>query len=339
LRARTYALGSPLEVKRFFIPSIKPKLKPEPVIEAISTSLLLSEIEKVREQYTLFENKNYLVICTPSSRIPHLMLEIGRLREITFRAIGEGTNRSYDLDEYDLYYNQLVIWDTEKQKLVGAYRIGKGKEIYEQYGISGFYLHSLFRMKKPFHSILKESLELGRSFIVEEYQRKPMSLFLLWKGILYFQIRNPEYRYMIGPVSISNEFSKFSKNLIVEYLKHYYYNPELAKYIYPRKEYIVEGDYKVDKAIFLENASMDVSRIDVIIKDVEQKYSMPVLLKKYLSLGAQLVGFNIDPKFNDALDGLILVDIYTIPVNVVESLSKELNDENLLSRFTNGKEK
>lgn len=339
LRARTYALGSPMEVKKFFIPSIKPKSKAETIIDPIPTASLVKEIEAIKDQYLLFENKNYLVLCTPSRNIPQLMLEIGRLREITFRAVGEGTNHSYDLDEYDLYYHQLVIWDTEQQKLVGAYRIGKGKEIYEQYGINGFYLHSLFKMKKPFHSVLKESLELGRSFIVEEYQRKPMSLFLLWKGILYFQIRNPEYRYMIGPVSISNEFSKFSKNLIVEYLKHYYYNPELAQHIYPRKEYIVEGDYKVDKAIFLENAEKDVSRIDIIIKDVEQKYSMPVLLKKYLSLGAQMIGFNIDPKFNDALDGLILVDIYNIPVNVIESLSKELNDVNLMSRFTNGKEK
>lgn len=339
LRARTYALGSPIEIRKFFIPSIKPKSKPEAIIDAVSVDHLVKEIEAVREHYTLFESKNYLVFCTPSSKIPNLMLEIGRLREITFRAVGEGTNRSFDLDEFDLYYHQLVIWDIENLKLVGAYRIGKGKEIYEQYGIHGFYLHSLFKMKKPFHSVLKESLELGRSFIVEEYQRKPMSLFLLWKGILYFQIRNPEYRYMIGPVSISNEFSKFSKNLIVEYLKQYYYNAKLAQYIYPRKEYIVEGDYKVDKAIFLENAEKDVSRIDAIIKDVEQKYSMPVLLKKYLSLGAQLIGFNIDPKFNDALDGLILVDIYNIPVNVIESLSKELNEVNLINRIANGKEK
>lgn len=339
LRARTYALGTPLEVKKFFIPHIKPKLKPEPIIDPVPSAVLSTEIEKIRTKYTLFENKNYQVFCAPSSEIPNLMQEIGRLREVTFRAVGEGTNRSFDLDEFDLYYHQLIIWDTEACKIVGAYRIGKGKDIYEQYGAKGFYIHTLFRLKKPFHSVLKESLELGRSFIVEEYQRKPMSLFLLWKGILYFLIKHPEYRYMLGPVSISNEFSKFSKNLIVEYLKHYYYNPKLAKYVYPRMEYIVEGDYKVDKEIIFEDASMDVSRIDAIIKDVEQKYSMPVLLKKYLSLNAQLIGFNIDPKFNDALDGLILVDIYNIPTAVIESLSKELNDSNLLNRFAFSKDK
>lgn len=339
LRARTYALGTPLEVKKFFIPHIKPKSKPEPIIDPVPTEIIAAEISRIKEKYLLFENKSYQVFCSPSSVIPNTMQEIGRLREVTFRAVGEGTNRSFDLDEFDIYYHQLIIWDFEAQKIVGAYRIGMGKDIYEQYGVKGFYIQSLFRMKKPFHSILKESFEMGRSFIVEEYQRKPMSLFLLWKGILYFLIKHPEYRYLIGPVSISNEFSKFSKNLIVEYLKHYYYNPKLAKYVYPRLEYIVEGDYKVDKEIIFEDASTDVSRIDTIIKDVEQKYSMPVLLKKYLSLNAQLIGFNIDPKFNDALDGLILVDIFNIPSNVIESLSKELNDTNLLSRFSLSKEK
>ncbi len=333
LRARTYALGTHLEVRKFFKNPLKRLQRVEPIIEAIKPNLIQQEIDALDQQYLLFESKAYRVICAPAAAIPNTLIEIGRLREITFREVGEGTNRSFDLDEFDLYYHQLIIWDSEASKIVGAYRIGKGKDIFDLYGNKGFYLQSLFRIKKPFNKILQESLELGRSFIVKEYQRKPLSLFLLWKGILYFLIKNPEYRYMIGPVSISNDYSKFSKTLIVEYLKQNHYQASLAKHIQARKEFVVQDDLKIDKAIILENAQTNINQLDSIIKDVEQKFSMPVLLKKYLSMGGQLIGFNIDPKFNNALDGFIILDIFNVPTTMIESLSKELNDPQMMERF------
>ncbi len=336
LRARTFALGSSIEVKKFFNNPIKLRTKIEPIIPAIPTELIQEEIRLSIPEFLLFESKNYQVLCAPAAAIPNTLLEIGRLREITFREVGEGTNRSYDLDEFDLYYYQLIIWDTEEKKIVGAYRIGKGREIFQLYGNKGFYLQSLFRLKKPFNNILEESLELGRSFIVQEYQRKPLSLFLLWKGILYFLIKHPEYRYMIGPVSISNDYSKFSKALIVEYLKHFFYNEELAKHISARRDFVVEDDFNVDKAIIFEKANTNINQIDSIIKDIEQKFSMPVLLKKYLSMGAQLIGFNIDPKFNNALDGFIILDLFNVPSSMIESLSKEINDPQMMERFIKG---
>ena len=333
MRAKTYALGTPLEVKKFFRRSQKRSKKQEEIIAPVPLTDILKDIERISSDFFLFQSKNYQVFCAPSFEIPNILIEIGRLREITFRNVGEGTNRSSDIDEYDLYYHQLVIWDSEAQKIVGAYRIGKGKDIFASYGVRGFYVQSLFRISKHFYPALTESIELGRSFIVDEYQRRPLSLFLLWKGILYFLLKHPEYRYLIGPVSISNEFSKFSKTLLVEFVKKNFYNHDYARFITPRKEFVVEEEANVDKEIFLENANDDINRLDRVIQDIEPKYSMPVLLKKYIKLNAKIIGFNIDPKFNDALDGLIILDLYDVPMSVIESLSKEINDDSIMERF------
>ena len=143
---------------------------------------------------------------------------------MTFREVGEGTNTSIDIDEYDFYYYHLFIWDTEENRIAGAYRIGKGKEIIEIYGVKGFYINSLFRIKKSFMPVLSESLELGRSFVTRDYQKKAFPLFLLWKGIMVFLLKHSGYRYLIGPVSISNDLSGFSKSLIVEFIRSYFFD-------------------------------------------------------------------------------------------------------------------
>ncbi|MCG8412539.1 MAG: lysophospholipid acyltransferase family protein [Bacteroidales bacterium] len=335
LRARTYALGTSIEVKKMYLPSSIPTRikKIEDIIDPVSQDKLIREINSVKEKSTLFTSKNYNVICVPSTEIPHVLQEIGRLRELTFRNVGEGTNRSIDIDEYDFYYHQLIIWDNKANKIVGAYRLGKGKDILAQYGIGGFYLNSLFKIKKAYTPYLEESIELGRSFIVEEYQRKPLPLFLLWKGLLVFLLKNTDYRYLIGPVSISNDFSKFSKSLIVEFVKRYHFNEELAEYIKPRKKFVVKPDKNVDTELLTDFEKGDISKIDKVIYDIECNYKFPILLKKYLQLNAKIIGFNIDPKFNDALDGLLVLDIFDVPENFIRALSKELNDESILERF------
>ena len=256
--------------------------------------------------------------------MPVTLNEIGRLREITFREVGEGTNNSIDVDEYDLYYHQLIIWDKENKRIVGAYRLGKGKEIIEQYGIKGFYIESLFKIKKGFEYVLNESIELGRSFIVKEYQREPMALFLLWKGILYFLLKNPDYRYLIGPVS--NKYSTLSKVLIVEFIKANFFNNELARYIEPRTRFKVLFNQDIDKEVMLEYTESDIKKFDKFIKEVEPYYTMPVLLKKYLQQNAKIIGFNVDPAFNNCLDGLIILDLFDVPMETIESLTKEFED-------------
>lgn len=332
LRAKTYALGTAIEVKKFFRYAITNPVKVEEIIDPVPKEKILEEIGLIEEKSLLFQFQDFKVYCAASPDIPNIMMELGRLREITFRDVGEGTNLKVDLDEYDIYYNQLFIWDTAEECIVGAYRIGKGKNIMEQYGAKGFYIQSLFRVEPQFNQVLKQAIELGRSFIVKEYQRKPLSLFLLWKGILYFLLKNPEYRYLVGPVSISNRFSNFSKSLIIEFIHTHYFNHKLAAYIRPKKPFVPDFG-NVDKDILFESAK-DLNKLDKMIKDAEiSDYRMPVLLKKYLQLGGKIACFNIDPKFNDSLDGLMVMDLFDVPMEVITTLSKEVNDDSILERF------
>ena len=334
LRAKTYALGSALEVQKFFRHGITRSKRVEDVIQPIEREKIEQEIKHLKESYLLFESGEFQVFCTPSYSIPAIINEIGRLREITFRSVGEGTNHSIDIDEFDLYYQHLFVWDDKEKKIVGAYRVGKGKDILDQYGIKGFYIQSLFRISHRFYPILEQSLELGRSFIVPEYQRKAMPLFLLWKGILYFLIKNPEYRYLVGPVSISNRFSNFSKGMIIKYIYQNHYNHDFAKFIKSRKKFVVDSNKDLDTEIIIESAS-DLNKFDRFIKDVEtSNYNMPVLLKKYLKQNGKIIGFNIDPKFNNALDGLLILDLFDVPIDTISSLSKEMNDDSIMERFS-----
>jgi putative hemolysin len=334
LRAKTYSLGTSLEVRKFYFSLFNKKSsRTVPVADPIPDEILIREYNSIKAGSELFTTKNFTVICAPTECIPNIFSEIGRLREVTFRQVGEGTGKAIDIDEYDFYYHHLVIWDNESNKIVGAYRIGKGKEILGLYGIKGFYINSLFKIKKEFTSVLSDSLELGRSFITPDYQRKPLPLFLLWKGILFFLLKNAEYRYLIGPVSISNDFSKFSKSLIVDFVKAYVYDEAMAGHISPRKKFVVKPDKIVDREIFIDNSDRDINKLERILRDIEPGYRLPVLLKKYIELNASIIGFNIDPKFNNCLDGLIILDLYDVPPDFMKALSKEINDKSVLDRF------
>lgn len=306
----------------------------EPITPAISKNVIRRELEEIGKEGLLFEIKNYAVYCVPSLRIPNILNEIGRLREVTFREVGEGTNKAIDLDQFDMYYNHLFIWDIEAETIVGAYRIGKGKEIIDTYGLKGFYIHTLFKIKRPMLSTLYQSLELGRSFVVSEYQRKPLPLFLLWKGILYFLLKHPEYRYLIGPVSISGHYNSLSKDLIVRFLSKYFWQKEYASLIHSRYKYKPEK-LSEESILLLNSVHGDIGQFDKLIEDIEpQGDKLPILLKKYLSLNGKIIGFNIDPAFNMCLDGLLILDLFEVPMNTIASLAKELHDETILKRFS-----
>jgi len=146
-------------------------------------------------------------------------------------------------------------------------------------------------------------------------------------------LKNNEYRYILGPVSISNEFSTLSKSLIVEFFEKWFYNEELAKNVKPRKKFKITIDYNIDNKTLLKDIGNDIVKLDKYIQDIEPQFRIPVLLKKYLSLNGNIIGFNVDPKFNNCLDGLMIVDIFDIPVKTIKSFSKEINDESILERF------
>ncbi len=338
LRARTYSLGSGLEARPFFAGVKQRRIRRQvPVAQPVDKAKLREEFNSIRQSYELFSSNNYSVIFAPTRVIPYIFEEIGRLREITFREVGEGTNRAADIDEYDFYYHHLIVWDNDTDSLVGAYRLGKGNEIMSQYGVKGFYINSLFRFDRSFESYLSESLELGRSFIVPEYQRKVMSLFLLWKGLLMVLLEHAEYRYCIGPVSISNEFSDFSKSLIVEFIRSNHYDSAMAKHIRPRRKFNMQFDKRVDSRIIIDSAEKDISKVEKVVSDVDRGYRIPVLLKKYLELNAKIIGFNVDPDFNNCLDGLIMLDVYNIPADFVNALSKDQSEEAIRQRFKGAK--
>ncbi len=327
LRTKTYVLGTGLEEeKKLFNPHnlFKIKKKPSSIISSVGSGILENEVESLRENYRIWVEKNYEVFVAPTPVIPNIIRELGRLREITFREVGEGTNKAIDLDEYDIYYNHLFIWDTEAKMIVGAYRIGLGDEIFYSRGKKGFYVAELFKIKSEFSPVLMKSLELGRSFIRKEYQQKPLPLFLLWKGILKFLTDNPHYSYLIGPVSISNSFSKFSQSLIVDYINRHHFDYGLAKYVKPRKKFRVDLS-KIDTDTLLAGDD-SFKGLDNILTDIEKHHTkVPVLLRQYLALNAKIICFNIDPKFSDSLDGFLVLDMENISKDMMEKLGKNLN--------------
>ncbi|MDF2430658.1 MAG: hypothetical protein JWP44_289 [Mucilaginibacter sp.] len=326
LRARTYALGTGLdEEKKLFNPRNLFKIKKEPkeIAPETATALLEKDMQPLRDDYRIWIEKNYEVFIAPTSLIPNVIREIGRLREITFREVGEGTNKASDLDEYDIYYHHLFIWDTEAKLIVGAYRLGLGDEIFYSIGKNGFYISELFKIKSQFTPVLKKSIELGRSWIRKEYQQKPLPLFLLWKGILKYLMDNPRYRYLIGPVSISNSFSNFSKSLIVDYINRNHFDHELAQYVKPRKKFKVDLA-SIDTDLLMAGED-SFKGLDNLISEVEiRNMKVPVLLRQYIALNAKIISFNIDPKFADCLDGFLVLDLEQIPQEMLEKLGKNM---------------
>lgn len=325
LRAKTYALGAGLEnEKKLFSPRnlFKIRKSPKAIVDPIPEDILTEEIKEL-EEFKVWTEKCYEVYITPASTIPNILKEIGRLREITFREVGEGTNKQIDLDEYDIYYNHLFIWDTSTRMIVGAYRLGKGDEIFYSMGKRGFYVSELFKIKDQFYPILRKSLELGRSWVRKEYQLRPLPLFLLWKGILKYLVTNPKYQYLIGPVSISNRFSKFSKSLIVDFISTHHFDHERAQYVKPRKDFKIDFS-KIDKDLLLESSDT-LKDLDSLISEVETTHmKLPVLIRQYIGLNAKIICFNIDPKFSDSLDGFLIVDLEKIPEEMLEKLGKDL---------------
>ena len=331
LRTKTYLLANPFEKKKL-IDSLPKKLKfPKPtknIVNPVSVSTIEKEIYSLQKNdKRLLQSKNYEVYLAEASSIPNIIQEIGRLREITFREVGEGTNKAIDLDKFDAYYHHMFLWDKDEKMIAGAYRMGLGSQIYSKYGIDGFYLQELFRFDQELFPMMSKSIEMGRAFIIKKYQMRPMPLFLLWKGIVHTTLRYPEHKYLIGGVSISNKFSEFSKSLMIEFMKSNYYDPYIAQYIKPKKEYKVKLK-DADKDFIFDASEADLNKFDKIIDEVEPgSLRLPVLIKKYIKQNAKVVAFNVDPLFNNAVDGLMYIRIADLPESTVKPVMEEFQAE------------
>lgn len=281
----------------------------ETVIDPVDPDQLAAEVAGLEAEQCLVEHGDYRVYYARARQMPLLLQEIGRLREITFRAVGEGTGTACDLDRFDETYIHLFMWNEAKREIVGAYRLGPTDEILRRQGPSGLYTTTLFRYKPGVLQRLSPALELGRSFITAEYQRKHLSLGLIWRGIGQFVARFPRYRTLFGPVSISQDYQNLSKNLIVMYLRENTLDPDFSGKVRAKKPPRSRYFGRLDKRSF--SASMrDIEDVSALISEIErEEKGVPVLLKQYLKLNATMLSFNVDPEFNDCIDGLVLVDL------------------------------
>ncbi|MDE2451228.1 MAG: GNAT family N-acetyltransferase, partial [Gammaproteobacteria bacterium] len=253
--------------------------------------------------------------------IPWTLQELGRLRELTFRAVGEGTGRSCDIDLFDDYYEHLVLWDVGARRIAGGYRLGRTDVICRRFGRGGLYSSTLFDYGDLFLRLLGPALELGRSFVRVEYQRSFGALMLLWKGIAEYVGRNPRYCRLIGPVSISNDYQPLSRELQVAFLRDRLLDPLTAS-MRPKRAF--RGRLSLRSVGLGQRWPADIDQLSSLVAGLEPDgKGAPVLLRQYLRLGGRVLGFSIDPEFGNALDCLILVDLRKTEPKVLRKYMSE----------------
>ncbi len=280
-----------------------------PIVPPVAPFLLERDVQSLSDRQRLIEKGDLAVYIAESAQIPNLLNEIGRLREITFREVQEGTGKSIDLDQFDPYYLHLFLWNHRQRELVGAYRLGRTDRILKRYGPEGLYTNQLFRYKPELLSRLNPSIEFGRSFIRVEYQKKFNSLTLIWRGIGEYVSRNPQYHILFGPVSISNDYHNFSRNLLIRFLKTNRFDRFLSRLVSPRSPFRSRRLGGISQQI-LQTSFTDIDDISLLISEIEKDgKGIPILLRHYLKLNGQLISFNVDKAFSDAVDALLVVDL------------------------------
>ncbi|MCV2886134.1 lysophospholipid acyltransferase family protein [Aestuariibacter sp. AA17] len=275
-----------------------------PEDRAVLCQAIKRECEKLGE--TADGKIIYLYRHTRSSPI---MRELGRLREIAFRAVGEGSNSRRDIDKYDSDYFHLLLWDRDDLEIAGAYRLGDAKALIESKGLEGLYSNSLFQYGDKMDVYFENGLELGRSFVQPKYWGK-RSLDYLWFGIGAFLSHNPQYRFLFGPVSLSDAYPKAAKDLLIQFYQIYFggesdiASPRTPYHLPPELHLMFEGkNYKEDFA----NLKHLLANMGVAV---------PTLYKQYSEIcepeGVKFLSFNIDPDFNNCIDGLVVVDTHLL---------------------------
>lgn len=314
LRLRSYSLEGRFDgkKKRFCLfKKSKPKtIKHQPIIEETPAEAIEAEIKAFAPEAHLFTGGDLEVYISKLGTESAIMRELSRLREITFRSVGEGTGLEKDTDVYDAQYLHLFIWNAKAKEIVGAYRLGLADEICKKFGPSGLYTHTLFKFDESLTEKILPGIELGRSFVRPEYQKAFQPLLYLWKGIGMFISRNPQYVNLFGPVSITADYKDTSRNMLLRSLELSNFANDLAHLVKPRnkparmkkREEWVNPDF--------EEIIASVDDVSTLIQDIEDdRKSIPVLIKQYLKLGGKILAFNLDEEFSDVVDGLILIDL------------------------------
>lgn len=316
LRWRTYLLAQRGQVEPTGIPAamraVLPRRSAEPIAPEVPKPLVVAEIEKLMKTGLLDETRDFAVVVAQAEEAPCVIQELGRLREVTFRAVGEGTGQATDLDRFDAYYSQLLLWSKENQELVGAYRLGDVDKIVAEHGISGLYTRTCFRYDERLLARIGPALELGRSFVRPEYQRQFAPLMMLWKGIGKYLAKYPQSPVLFGAVSISSSYTRASRDLMVSYFQSQMAADDLRALVKPRHPFrpgrLRQWDSRAVSGLLKEMKDLD--DLSSPISDMEADHKgAPILFKQYVKLGGRFLGFGVDANFSDSLDGLVVVDV------------------------------
>ena len=293
----------------------------QPIAPPVPAHLYRDEIASLGH-CLLFESGDYQVFLLRSEDAPSLMQELYRLREETFRAIGEGTGLPLDTDSYDAYYRQMILWNVPNAEIAGAYRLGFGVEILKEHGgIDGFYTASLFNYSPEIAPLLGQSLELGRSFIVPKYQREIFTLKLLLAGLAVSSLYCPEARYYMGPVSMSASIPTYYQTLAVHFLKRDFAFPNADRLVQCTHPFVPDPACKNPDELISEVPERNIDAFDHRLAALSDgQYRLPVLFRKYFSCNARVACFNVDPLFCNCVDGLIFLKLSEYPQITLRSL-------------------
>jgi putative hemolysin len=275
---------------------------------------LADDIRRLPTDARLLSAGAFDVYCAEANQLPRVLDEIGRLRERTFRAVGEGTGRASDVDAFDATYLHLFVWNRETREVVGAYRMGPSDQLVESSGVHGLYTRTLFRYDRSLFDRLPPALELGRSFVRPEYQRNPQALLLLWKGICAFVQRHPHYRVLFGAVSISARYSDRTRDMLMRFLEQNHLHEQLSDMVSSLHPYAPRSGESAPPA----DLPRTIADADRLASEFERNgQGMPVLLRQYLKLNARVLGFTVDPAFGDVLDALMMVDLLHVDPRIL----------------------
>jgi putative hemolysin len=312
LRWRTYLLARRSRAEKSWSTAMRSSISEKAqaaVAHAEPAEILVTELDQLSKERCLLESGDLAVYLAKADETPRMLQEVGRLREITFRSAGEGSRKRRDLDRFDQYYWHVLLWNKTKRELVGGYRAGDTKDIIATHGIAGLYTSTLFRYDAQVFEKLGPALELGRSFIRVEYQRQYAPLFLLWKGIARLLALRKDIAVLFGAVSISNEYNRASREMIYRFFEARMQEDELTGMIEPRRPFRPARLRPWDCRAMC-HALRDLEDLSEPITDVETDgKGLPILLRQYAKIGGKMLGFNVDRKFSNVLDGLVVVDL------------------------------
>ena len=326
LRFRTYLLRqratTPKKIMTF-------KARQKPVATVKNRKFLKDFANSLPEDKVLVKSGNFRVFEAGAGDVPGLLYELGRIREITFRQVGEGTGKSLDTDAFDEYYRHLLLWDNANERIAGSYRLGRTDEIIHQKGVKGLYSSTLFNFQPQFFDEVKPALELGRSFVRREYQRSYSALLMLWKGLANLVSKEARYRYLFGPVSISAEYHPVSRDLLIEFMRRHHGMGSMSRYVRPKNPPKLASIKRLDAQV-PEAAYTLAEDAGICISEIEPGKVMPILLKQYLKLNGKIVDFNMDPDFGNCVDGLIIVDLLDTHEKILKKfMGREATDSYL----------